>query len=455
MTLRDTRAHLDPQGGRTEAPVVIVGAGTAGLSLAYHLALPYRLFEREDAVGGLCRSITLAGCTFDYAPKVLLLGDAYATELSERLLGDNVQFVAFRDYVYHVRHRVYTRVPIQKHLHGLPSNVIVRAVAGLLARDRQPERSPDSPPENYQAWLYDKVGRPLADEAILPQERKKWKIDPATMDYRWAPGRVPSPSVAEALRGAHDASAFGRRLGYTRRGGIGALMEAFADRLEHYQTGVGLEHLDLAGRTATFSDGSAQHYRALVSTLPLPSLVERLEPLPDDIRAAAEALEYLSLRCVCVVVKAEPYTDKQFVYVPDPDTVFHRVTYMSNLSPEMAPAGYVSLQVEVSYVGTPEQDDDTLTERVLADLYKIGFIRAGDPVVATQVLDIPFAYPRQSPDRAAHVERIRRYLADFDVYLCGRNAEWEYYNMHDVIPRSRDLAEQLQTRYPNERYFHD
>ena len=37
--------------------IVIVGAGLAGLSTAYHLAgTPYQLYEREDEVGGLCRS---------------------------------------------------------------------------------------------------------------------------------------------------------------------------------------------------------------------------------------------------------------------------------------------------------------------------------------------------------------------------------------------------------------
>lgn len=431
--------------GNQNDPIVIVGAGTAGLSLAYHLELPYRLFEREEEVGGLCRSVTLAGCTFDYAPKVLLLGDEYATELSERLLGGNLQFVSFRDYSYHVKYDVYTRVPIQKHLYGLPSGVVTRMLGGLLARDRQQHDEP----QNYRDWLYQKIGRPLADEVLLPQERKKWKIDPATMDYRWAPSRVASPSVDEAVRGARDEKAFGRQLGYTLRGGIGALMNAFADELDHLQTGVGLEHLDLTTHTATFSDGQHEHYRALVSTLPLPRLVERLEPLPDNVRAAAQALEHLSLRCVCVVVEAETYTDKQFIYVHDPDIVFHRVTFMSNLSPEMAPPGYVSLQAEVSHVGQPAEDDETLTEQVLADLIKIGFVRPDDPVVATDVLDIAYAYPRQTPERAEHVDTIRHYLAEFDVFLSGRNAEWEYYNMHDVIPQTRDLAKRLQKSYPD------
>ncbi|MGH7165590.1 MAG: NAD(P)-binding protein, partial [Nitrospiraceae bacterium] len=46
--------------------IVIVGAGLAGLSAAFHLkGVPYRLFEKEHEVGGLCRSYQLDGFTFD------------------------------------------------------------------------------------------------------------------------------------------------------------------------------------------------------------------------------------------------------------------------------------------------------------------------------------------------------------------------------------------------------
>ena len=52
--------------------ILIVGAGLAGLSTAYHLSgLPYRLYEREQEVGGLCRSYKKDGFTFDYTGHLL------------------------------------------------------------------------------------------------------------------------------------------------------------------------------------------------------------------------------------------------------------------------------------------------------------------------------------------------------------------------------------------------
>ena len=47
--------------------VVILGAGLAGLSAAYHLSdRDYVLIERESEVGGLCRSQRHDGFVFDF-----------------------------------------------------------------------------------------------------------------------------------------------------------------------------------------------------------------------------------------------------------------------------------------------------------------------------------------------------------------------------------------------------
>ena len=46
--------------------VVIIGGGLAGLSAAYHLAEHEPVvFEKESAIGGLCRSFSQDGFTFD------------------------------------------------------------------------------------------------------------------------------------------------------------------------------------------------------------------------------------------------------------------------------------------------------------------------------------------------------------------------------------------------------
>ncbi|MFH1288587.1 MAG: NAD(P)-binding protein [bacterium] len=52
-------------------PIIILGAGLTGLSAAYHLNTNYHIFEKEDEVGGLCRSHIVNGFSFDYTGHLL------------------------------------------------------------------------------------------------------------------------------------------------------------------------------------------------------------------------------------------------------------------------------------------------------------------------------------------------------------------------------------------------
>ena len=87
--------------------ILIVGAGLAGLSTAYHLSkTPYRLYERETEVGGLCRSYRKDGFTFDYTGHLLHFRQPEIKALVERLLAGKLQKHSRKSFIY--SHRTYT-----------------------------------------------------------------------------------------------------------------------------------------------------------------------------------------------------------------------------------------------------------------------------------------------------------------------------------------------------------
>src|SRR5262245_23441036 len=69
--------------------IVIIGGGLAGLSAAYHLREHEpAVFEKEPAIGGLCRSFTQDGFTFDCTGHLVHLRNQYVKELVAQLLPD-------------------------------------------------------------------------------------------------------------------------------------------------------------------------------------------------------------------------------------------------------------------------------------------------------------------------------------------------------------------------------
>ncbi len=87
------------------AKIVIIGAGPTGLSAAYHLEkkgfYDYKIFEKESNTGGLCRSVTQDGFTFDYTGHLLHIGDAYFRSFIEDVVGmQNLNTIHRRSFIY-------------------------------------------------------------------------------------------------------------------------------------------------------------------------------------------------------------------------------------------------------------------------------------------------------------------------------------------------------------------
>lgn len=427
--------------------IAVIGSGAAGLSVAYHLKPPFTLYEKEPHPGGICRSETIAGCTFDYAPRVLLPGEPYAHEVCREVMGDELAYLPFSDWSYHHRYNLYTRYSIQKHMHGLPAEEIMRCLAGMVEATSLFDQQAEEPFTDYLDLLYRSVGHPLADMVIVPQERKKWKSDLRQIDPRWAPRRVARPNLEAALRGAtHDTGAE-RAFGYPLRGGMGALMGALARHVPDLRTDTTLRAIRLHEREAVFHDGQRHPYSALVSTLPLPLLVGMIDQVPDHIRQIAAGLQHVSLQCVCLVTARRPTLDKHFIYVHDPDFIFHRLSLFHNLTEHMAPAGRGSLVAEVSHIGQPDLAGDALVQRVWDDVCTMGVLNPDNTLVAGRVLPLPYAYPLMTKGWREQVRSVLDFLEQHHIYSLGRFAEWEYLNIHDLLPRGRDLAARLEQHY--------
>jgi Protoporphyrinogen oxidase len=110
--------------------VVILGAGLAGLSTAYHLGNGCQVYEREDVPGGLARTDMVDGFTFDYDGHLLHCRSEYIDSLITRLLPE--VFVRHKRNAAVFSQGVYTRYPFQANTFGLPSTVVKRCIMGMV-----------------------------------------------------------------------------------------------------------------------------------------------------------------------------------------------------------------------------------------------------------------------------------------------------------------------------------
>jgi UDP-galactopyranose mutase len=158
-------------------PVIIIGAGPTGLSAAYHLiegGVDPLILDKNDRIGGWCRSVEDNGFTFDMAGHIMFSKDPYVHELYEKLLGDNVHWQEREAFVY--SKGVYTRYPFQGCLYGLPADVITECIVGAIeARFGQLKKNDE---------MEDTVSKAAAKHASAPNGNGHAKISRSPQNSR-------------------------------------------------------------------------------------------------------------------------------------------------------------------------------------------------------------------------------------------------------------------------------
>jgi protoporphyrinogen oxidase len=271
------------------------------------------------------------------------------------------------------------------------------------------------------------------------------------METSWLGGRVPLPDLEEMIDGALRPVARPQgpnaRFGYPLRGGFQALMDGFVPHLRgELQLGARVTRVIPSKHLVLLEDGTSYHYEKLISTMPLPTLIEKLgEEAPARVRRAASQLRHVSVRCVNLGIGRENVTDKHWIYYPE-QTVFHRIFVQGNASPHNNAPGGFALTCEISY--SPHKplpcDGEALIDRCIADCIAVGIIDANDRILARNQVDMPYAYVVYDHARAANVATIREWLALHDIELAGRYSEWEYYNSDHAFLAGKKAAERVE-----------
>jgi protoporphyrinogen oxidase len=273
------------------------------------------------------------------------------------------------------------------------------------------------------------------------------------METSWLGGRVPMPDLAEMLDGALKpvSAPMGPNavFGYPLRGGFQALMDGFLPhlrgkvRLNSRVTSVSPQNHSLA-----LSDGTQIDYHQLISTMPLPQLMNSIRgEVPAKVRAAAKGLRHVSVRCVNLGIGRENITDKHWIYYPE-DTVFHRIFVQGNASPNCNPPGGFGLTCEITYSEYKPLplDGQALIERCIEDCRRVGIIREDDPILVANQVDMPYAYVVYDHARKENVDTIREWLLKYDIVLAGRYSEWEYYNSDHAFMAGKKASENVRGR---------
>jgi len=430
----------------------ILGGGLSGLSLArllHERGDEVVVLEAEEQYGGLCRSLTENGFTFDIGGSHIIFSrDKEVLSFMRRMIEGNEQQNNRNTKIFYKGR--YVKYPFENGLFDLPAEDRFFCISEFVKNLIAVEKGEVPTPENFHEWICYTFGKGIAECYMVPYNEKIWKYPTEQMSLHWVDGRIPRPPVDDVIKAAVGIPTEGYThqavFSYPLDGGIEALVRAIAKPVEPFiRTNFRITDVRKSGSRWQIGNG-AETIEAdrIISTIPVQHLLAALPGVPQEVKAACDALTYNSLVCVNIGVKGS-VPDYSWLYIPDPALgKTNRISFPSQYSRHVAPQGHSAILAEITHQpgdAVAHMSDAELVREVTGTLAAMG-LAAPKNITYTSVVRQPYAYVVYDIRYQENIAKVREYCSAAGIPLVGRFSQFEYLNMDGCLRSVLDFVRQ-------------
>ena len=417
----------------------ILGAGWAGLLYAHQEQTRNKnkisLIEanKMDDLGGLLKSQIIQGFTFDIGgPHLIFSKDKSILSGIVKLLGKNCLLKERNNFVYYDGQ--FIPYPFENGIYKLSPERRVKFVNGIIERMIYMAKNKDWKPETFLDWIKGFFGDYMADEYLIPYNKKIWKrpLENMASDWVFTPGRLPFPELENMILSAAGIPNTGYReqanFYYSKTGGIQYLFNSLFELVVKESAEI-IDNLKVTN-IKSLSDGNFLingkiKAKKLVSTIPLPELLLSLDKSEGN-KKLADKFDWNSVVIVGVTLNSKT-PQQTSIYVPDPKAIFHRYTWMSSLIPPADP-NKSNLIAEITIPKGETIDSKKIESETVKNLADIGVIEEENDVKFTKTWINKYGYPIYTLDHNNVRNEAMRVLRENNIISVGRWGSWHYWN---------------------------
>jgi protoporphyrinogen oxidase len=445
--------------------VVILGAGPTGLGAAHRLQElghnNFQIYDRSGQVGGLATSHKDAqGFVWDIGGHVQFSHYRYFDDLMDKALGNKWLDHERESWVW-IENR-FVPYPFQNNIRHLNKETCWKCLQGLIRLYKQPITAR---PNNFREWIDATFGQGLADVFMVPYNFKVWAYPGEEMDYNWIGERVAVTDLEKVLDNVlheKDDLSWGpnNTFRFPERGGTGSVWESVANHVGRQNITLCKEvaSVDPGAKKVWFSDGTSDTYSVLISTLPIDRLVD-IAGL-TALKEPAGRLRYSTSNIIGVGLSGKPpdaLKKKCWLYFPEADCPFYRVTVFSNYSPNNVPdiSRQWSLMAEISESPHKPVDATRVVEDTLDGMLATKLIDRSHDVLSTWSYRAHYGYPTPALGRDQALNAVQPELEKHDIYSRGRFGGWKYEvsNQDHSLMQGVELVDRLVNGTPEVTYW--
>src|SRR6266850_1600463 len=446
------------------------------MSAAWRLSergIPVTVLERDAAVGGMGKTISVGDYFVDYGPHTFHIRETEESkaihEAIKPFFGED-PLILTRGTRVLLRGKEYV-YPLEmlQVLTGVSPLLSFRIVFDYVVASLKSALAPPKKEDSFEEWGVRNLGRTLYDLCFGIYSARVWGLPTGQISSKQAQ-RVAKLNlknvILRTLGIKADPATYFTKYMYPRKGisvlyenmsaaarknGQCVLLESPVVRLERDpSTGSGPAAIR---RVVYRHEGSEKTVECdgVLSTLPLPALVDLIQPpLPRAVVEHAKKLRYRSLKLIYIALKRRQLTDYHWVYLLDEQFRVNRMSEQKNVSSEMVPGDRTVLCIELScWREEPmwRASGEEVYRIALNDMMQMGYGITESEVEDYFVTDIPTAYPVYELNFEEHlIPALEGVHAVPNLMTLGRHGLFLNNSMDDNVLLGMKVADQIADR---------
>ena len=449
-------------------PVVILGAGPAGLSCAYRIlrgcGRKVLVIEKAPFVGGAGASFKWKGHTLDFGPHAFhTRGDEPEQLVRSLFNGAPDILIEGRKQVHVYLKGKRFKYPLQVGETLLKFNpfLSIRIVCEFLLTSLF-HAIVSIPVENFEDWGRKRFGGTLYKMSFGDYTEKVWKTKAHRISAKFASEKIQGFNFVNLIKrllriGGQVTEPYYQTWIYHKYGS-GQLYAKLADEIRSLGGEILLNReiksINTRGRgivsVTLAQNGICRELpcSSLVNTIPLPKLIALFgDIVPFTVRNSASKLKYISLIIVYLEFAMEKVSDDHWFYLLDKKFKFNRVTEQKNLSRFTVDPGKTVLSLELTCrVGDHlwQLSDRQLFELATEECKNIDFIQLNrvTDFMVKRVLNVYEIYYRNFDQ---HADLLLSYLKEFkNIVSIGRRGLFLQGDMHQAVEMGLKMGKILE-----------
>lgn len=414
---------------------LVIGAGISGLTFANYVNGDYLILEKDNEVGGYCRTIKNDRFVWDYAGhfyhfktdefKELFLSLIEPEEIIEQTKVTKIYYKGnLIDY------------PFQTNIHQLDKEEFAEALYDLYTKEEKEEY------DNFLDMLYGKFGKAIVEKFLRPYNEKLYAIDLTQLDTN-AMGRFfPYADFDAIIRNIkeHNNRSYNDHFLYLRKG-TQYFINKLYDRIDKSKVELNttVETINIHKRYVTTNKGDRIYYNHLLNTIPLNIFLSRTEGMDNS--ALIKEMSYNKVLVLNIGFDgpSKKYTKEHWVYFPSKDLNFYRIGFYNNIlnSKEL------NVYVEIGYPKDATVDVEKELADTLEGMKKTGIIDDSLKVVDHSYVIMDPAYVHISGSTDKKIQDLTSDLEKQGAFTTGRYGKWTYCSMEDCMVWAKEIAEKI------------